>query len=63
MDATRTKFENLLTFFYAAIDAGASKVIVADTVGIMRPLTMSNLIKNLNNDAKIQKSNISIPTV
>ncbi|MFX1450708.1 MAG: homoaconitate hydratase [Promethearchaeota archaeon] len=60
MDASRTEIRILLDFFYTAIAAGAKKIIIADTVGIMRPLSMYNLIKNLREDKKIQKSIISI---
>ncbi|MHA1298290.1 MAG: homocitrate synthase/isopropylmalate synthase family protein [Candidatus Helarchaeota archaeon] len=60
MDASRTELQNLIKFFHTAIEAGANKVIVADTVGIMRPLSMANLINNLSEDKIIKKSTISI---
>ena len=60
MDATRTEIEPLLNFFHAAIDSGANKLVVADTVGIMRPLSMANLIKTLKEDKIIKNKIISI---
>ncbi|NVM01098.1 MAG: homoaconitate hydratase [Candidatus Helarchaeota archaeon] len=60
MDASRTEFDMLLNFFHTAIDSGVNKIIIADTVGIMRPLAMSNLIKNLRENEIIKKSTTSI---
>ncbi|MHA1380321.1 MAG: homocitrate synthase/isopropylmalate synthase family protein [Candidatus Helarchaeota archaeon] len=60
MDASRTDLNTLLKFFHAAIDSGADKIVVADTVGTMRPLSMSYLIKNLREDKIMQNSIISI---
>lgn len=60
MDASRTEMNILLKFFHAAINSGADKLIFADTVGIMRPLAMFNLIKSLREDTILENSTISI---
>ncbi len=46
-DATRAKLEDLAYIFRMVAEAGVSKIIIADTVGIMRPLSMRYLISNL----------------
>ena len=40
-DATRTDFEFLVTVCNAAIEAGADRISLADTLGIMQPHTMA----------------------
>ena len=47
MDASRTKIERLDKIFRAAFDAGADKVVVADTSGILRPSSMSFMINSI----------------
>jgi len=47
MDATRTAFDPLKKFCKVAIDAGADKIVVADTVGCMGPNSMKYFIQNL----------------
>jgi 2-isopropylmalate synthase len=47
MDATRTAFEPLKKFCKAAIEAGADKIVVADTVGNMGPTAMRYFIHTL----------------
>ncbi|MDD1777511.1 MAG: homoaconitate hydratase [Candidatus Helarchaeota archaeon] len=47
MDATRTAFEPLKTFCKVAIEAGADKIVVADTVGCMGPASVRYYIRTL----------------
>jgi len=47
MDATRTSFEKLKAFCKVAIEAGTDKIVLADTVGCMGPLSMKYFIRNL----------------
>lgn len=47
-DATRTPFERLLRFYRAAIDRGADRVGVADTVGCITPSSMKLLVSELS---------------
>lgn len=46
-DATRTDFEFLLTVCNAAIEAGADRISLADTLGIMQPHTMAERVTAL----------------
>mgnify|MGYP000927955033 FL=1 len=43
-DATRTDFEYLIEICNAAIDAGADRISVADTVGVMQPHIFYDLV-------------------
>ncbi|NVM29329.1 MAG: homoaconitate hydratase [Candidatus Helarchaeota archaeon] len=47
MDATRTSLERLQQFCKVAIEAGADKIVIADTVGCMGPVAMKYFIRNL----------------
>ncbi|TFG04874.1 MAG: homoaconitate hydratase [Promethearchaeota archaeon] len=47
MDATRTPFEQLKGFCKVALEAGADKLVVADTVGAMGPNSMHYFIRTL----------------
>ncbi|MHA1652193.1 MAG: homocitrate synthase/isopropylmalate synthase family protein [Candidatus Helarchaeota archaeon] len=47
MDATRTEFESLKKFCKVALEAGADKIVIADTVGCMGPIAMRYYIRNL----------------
>ncbi len=49
MDATRTSFENLKQFCKIGIEAGADKIVIADTVGYMGPVAMRHFIRVLKN--------------
>ena len=51
-DAVRTDYSSLLKISKAAVDAGADRISIADTVGAMTPKKMYNLIKKLKNDLK-----------
>lgn len=46
-DATRTDFEFLVTVCNAAIEAGADRISLADTLGIMQPHTMAERVAAL----------------
>ena len=46
-DASRTPFEEILQIFEAAVKAGADRLVVADTVGFLRPLSMRYLISHI----------------
>lgn len=46
-DATRTDFEFLVTVCNAAIEAGADRISLADTLGIMQPHTMAERVSAL----------------
>ena len=44
IDGTRTPLEDILQIFEAAASAGARKLVIADSVGFMRPLSMRYLL-------------------
>jgi isopropylmalate/homocitrate/citramalate synthase len=46
-DAARTPLEDILQVFKAAADAGATKLVTADTVGFLRPLSTRYLISHI----------------
>ena len=52
-DTTRTDYESLLRASRAAVDAGADRISIADTVGAMTPIKMYNLVKKLKSDLKV----------
>ena len=47
MDAARTPLEDILQVFEAAAKAGATRLVVADTVGFLRPLSTRYLISHI----------------
>ncbi|MDR0373175.1 MAG: hypothetical protein LBI79_06430 [Nitrososphaerota archaeon] len=47
MDGTRTPLEDILQVFQAAVEAGASRLGIADSVGFIRPLSMRYLISHI----------------
>jgi len=47
MDGSRTPLDDILQIFEAAAAAGASKLVIADTVGFLRPLSMHYLIAHI----------------
>jgi len=47
VDAARTPLEDILQVFEAAGDAGASKLVIADTVGFLRPLSTRYLVSHI----------------
>jgi isopropylmalate/homocitrate/citramalate synthase len=46
-DAARTPLEDILQVFKAAADAGATKLVIADTVGFLRPLSTRYLMSHI----------------
>ena len=46
-DASRTPLEEIIEIFEAAVKAGAEKLVIADTVGFLRPLSMRYLISRV----------------
>jgi isopropylmalate/homocitrate/citramalate synthase len=46
-DGSRTPLPDILQIFEAALKAGADRLVVADTVGFMRPLSMRYLISHI----------------
>ena len=51
-DATRTDFDYLIEICNAAIDAGADRISVADTVGVMQPHIFYDLVKTIKTNLK-----------
>ena len=49
-DATRTEYNSLIKVSRAAVNAGADRISIADTVGAMTPIKMYNLVKRLKKD-------------
>jgi isopropylmalate/homocitrate/citramalate synthase len=47
MDGTRTALEDILQIFEAAVNAGATRLVVADSVGFLRPLSTRYLISHI----------------
>jgi 2-isopropylmalate synthase len=47
IDAARTPLEDILQVFEAAANAGATRLVVADTVGFLRPLSTRYLISHI----------------
>lgn len=46
-DTSRTSVDSTVQIFKAAIEAGADRVVIADTVGFLRPLSMKFLIAQI----------------
>lgn len=44
-DSTRSRWEFLVKIFQEVVSAGADRIDIADTVGVMRPSLMSELVK------------------
>jgi len=59
-DATRTPIEEIIQIFEAAVKAGASRLVIADTVGFLRPLSMRYLISHVREEL-LQKTKKEIP--
>ena len=49
-DGTRCDFKHLTNVFRTAIEAGAEKIVLGDTVGILTPISTSHLIKRIRNE-------------
>ncbi len=52
-DATRTDMDFLIKVFKEAKASGANKINIPDTVGVMNPISMMNLISNIKENIKI----------
>jgi isopropylmalate/homocitrate/citramalate synthase len=62
-DGSRTPLEDILEVFEAAVAAGASKLVIADTVGFLRPLAMRYLVSHVRDglsDAVKKKVPLSV---
>jgi 2-isopropylmalate synthase len=46
-DASRTPLQDILQIFEAAAKAGADRLVIADTVGFLRPLSMRYLVSHV----------------
>jgi len=46
-DASRTPIQDILRIFEAAVKAGADRLVIADTVGFLRPLSMRYLVSHV----------------
>ncbi|KYK32566.1 MAG: hypothetical protein AYK22_07375 [Thermoplasmatales archaeon SG8-52-3] len=53
-DSTRTEYEYLIHASNAAIEAGADRISIADTVGAMTPINMYNFVKKLKADLNVK---------
>jgi isopropylmalate/homocitrate/citramalate synthase len=63
MDAGRTPVEEILQVFEAAANAGATRLVMADSVGFLRPLSIRYLISHIRNglpEAVKQKTALSV---
>ena len=49
-DGTRAEFTHLKNVFQTAINAGAERIILGDTVGVLTPLSTSYLIKKIREE-------------
>jgi len=59
-DASRTPLADILQIFEAAVKAGADRLVVADTVGFLRPLSMRYLISHIR-EGLLQKLGKEVP--
>ena len=58
-DASRTPISDILQIFEAAVKAGADRLVIADTVGFLRPLSMRYLISHVRDG--LQGLNVEVP--
>jgi 2-isopropylmalate synthase len=60
-DGSRTPIEEILQIFEAAAKAGASRLIIADSVGFLRPLSMRYLISHVRDElSKLTRSQVPL---
>ncbi|MEM3731567.1 MAG: 2-isopropylmalate synthase [Candidatus Bathyarchaeia archaeon] len=59
-DASRTPMEEIVQILEAAINAGADRIVIADTVGFLRPLSMRYLISHIKEELS-QKVKREVP--
>ena len=62
-DASRTPLEDILKIYEAAIDAGADRLVIEDTVGVLRPLSTHYLISRVRDGLlELTKNNLLLST-
>jgi isopropylmalate/homocitrate/citramalate synthase len=49
-DGTRAEFKHIKNVFLTAIDAGAERIVLGDTVGVLTPYSTSYLIRRIKNE-------------
>ena len=60
-DGTRAEFEHLKNVFQTAIDAGAKRVVIGDTVGVLTPHSSKYLVKRIKKEVIDQsKKNVKL---
>lgn len=62
-DGTRTPVEDIMKIFTETVKAGADRLVIADTVGFLRPLSMHYLISHIKENlagSKIKEAPLSI---
>jgi isopropylmalate/homocitrate/citramalate synthase len=59
-DASRTPLQEILQIFEAAVKAGADRLVIADTVGFLRPLSVRYLISHIRKELS-QLINKAVP--
>ncbi|MHA1490053.1 MAG: LeuA family protein [Promethearchaeota archaeon] len=59
-DGTRAEFNHLKNVFQTAIEAGAERIVIGDTVGVLTPPSTSYLIKRIINEV-VKPLNKKIP--
>ena len=55
-DGARTPLEDIISIFREALKAGADRLVIADTVGFLRPLSMRYLISHIREGLAQSKS-------
>jgi 2-isopropylmalate synthase len=58
-DGTRTPLEDIIQIFTAALKAGADRLVIADTVGFLRPLSMRYIFSHIREG--LQKTRKEVP--
>lgn len=59
-DASRTPIQEILQILKAAVEAGADRLVIADTVGFLRPLSTRYLISHIRKELS-QLTNRDVP--
>jgi len=60
-DASRTPVEDIVEILQAAIKAGADRLVIADSVGFLRPLSMRYLVSHVKEElAKLKTKNVPL---
>jgi isopropylmalate/homocitrate/citramalate synthase len=53
-DASRTPLEEIIQIFETAAKAGADRLVIADAVGFLRPLSMKYLVSHVREELKLR---------